>query len=54
MVALAELGAWENRRVDQTIYHKNLQPVVYVFAECAGRPPAECIVDVQADQVLEP
>lgn len=51
LVALAELGTWETQRVDQTIYHKNLKPVVYVFAECAGRPPAECIVDVQADQV---
>lgn len=50
MIALAELGAWKTSRVDQTIYHKNLQRVVYVFAECAGRPPAECIVDVQADQ----
>ncbi len=52
LVALAELGTWETQRVDQTIYHKNLKPVVYVFAECAGRPPAECIVDVQADQVF--
>lgn len=52
LVALAELGTWETHRVDQTIYHKNLRPVVYVFAECAGRPPAECIVDVQADQVV--
>jgi multidrug efflux pump subunit AcrB len=52
LVALAELGTWETQRVDQTIYHKNLKPVVYVFAECAGRPPAECIVDVQADQVV--
>ena len=25
--------------VDQTIYHKNLERVVYVFAETAGRPP---------------
>ncbi|MEZ6124473.1 MAG: efflux RND transporter permease subunit [Planctomycetaceae bacterium] len=51
VIALSELGTWREARVDQTIYHKNLQPVVYVFAECAGRPPAECIVDVQADQV---
>lgn len=52
LVALAELGTFEVQRVDQTIYHKNLKPVVYVFAECAGRPPAECIVDVQADQIF--
>lgn len=50
-VPLAELGRWEERRVDQTIYHKNLQRVVYAFAETAGRPPAECIADVVADRV---
>lgn len=48
-VPLAELGAWEERRVDQTIYHKNMERVVYVFAETAGRPPAECVVDIQSD-----
>ena len=50
LVPLAELGRWEEATVDQTIYHKNLQRVVYVFAETAGRPPADCIVDVQADR----
>ena len=40
MVPLAELGRWEERWVDQTIYHKNLRRVAYVFAETAGRPPA--------------
>lgn len=49
LVPLAELGTWENDRVDQTIYHKNLQRVVYVLAETVGRPPAECIVDIQSD-----
>ena len=52
LVPLAELGRWESTRVDQTIYHKNLEPVVYVFAECAGRAPAECVVDVEADRML--
>jgi multidrug efflux pump subunit AcrB len=37
-------------RVDQTIYHKNLQRVAYVFADAAGRPPADVVVDVLADQ----
>jgi hypothetical protein len=32
------------------IYHKNLQRVAYVFAETAGRPPADVVVDVLADQ----
>ena len=51
LVPLAELGHWEQTAVDRTIYHKNLLPVVYLFAETAGRPPAECIVDIQADRV---
>ncbi len=49
-VLLAELGDWQETRVSQTIYHKNLQRIAYVMAECAGRPPAECIVDMLADQ----
>jgi len=51
LVALAELGHWEEQVVDKTIYHKDLQRVVYVFAETTGRPPAECVVDVQADHL---
>jgi len=49
-VPLAELGRWESSRVDQTIYRKNLQPVAYVFAETAGRPPADVVVDVMVDR----
>lgn len=49
-VPLAELGRWETSRVDQTIYHKNLQRVAYVFADAAGRPPADIVVDVLADR----
>jgi multidrug efflux pump subunit AcrB len=50
LIPLAELGHWETTRVDQTLYHKNLERVVYVFAECAGRPPAECVVDIESDR----
>ncbi len=50
LVPLAELGRWENTRVDQMIYHKNLQRVAYVFAETAGRPPADVVVDVLVDR----
>jgi multidrug efflux pump subunit AcrB len=53
-VPLAELGRWEKTRVTQTIYHKNLERVAYVFGETAGRPPAECIVDIMADRVEGP
>jgi multidrug efflux pump subunit AcrB len=50
LVSLAELGEWKTTRVDQMIYHKNLQPVAYVFAETVGRPPADVVVDVLADR----
>ncbi len=50
LVPLAELGRWEERDAEQAIYHKNLVRVVYVFAETAGRPPADVVVDVMADQ----
>ena len=36
--------------MDQMIYHKNLQRVAYVFAETAGRPPADVVVDMLADR----
>jgi len=51
LVPLAELGQWETARVDQMIYHKNLQRVGYVFAETAGRPPADIVVDLLADEL---
>ena len=54
LVSLSELGRWEERRAEQTIYHKNLQRVAYVFAETAGRPPADVIVDVMADHATAP
>jgi len=50
-VPLSELGEWQRRVQDKTIYHRNLQPVVYVMAEMAGRPPVETILDLRADQV---
>jgi len=50
MVPLAELGSWQYSAVDKTIYHKNLRPMQYVFAEAAGRAPADIVLDVQADQ----
>ncbi|GMU82959.1 MAG: multidrug transporter AcrB [Planctomycetota bacterium] len=53
LVSLAELGRWEERPAQQTIYHKNLRRVAYAFAEVAGRPPADAVVDVMADQTAE-
>jgi multidrug efflux pump subunit AcrB len=48
-VALAEIGSFEKGTVEGPIYHKNLRRVAYVFAEVAGRAPAEVIYDVRAD-----
>jgi multidrug efflux pump subunit AcrB len=47
MVTLAELGTFTRVLEDQPIYHKNLERVVYVFGEMAGRAPAEAILDMQ-------
>jgi len=52
LVRLTEIGKWVADRVGQTIYHKNLQRVAYVMAETAGRPPADCIIDILADQTV--
>jgi multidrug efflux pump subunit AcrB len=49
-VQLGGLGEFVERTEDQTIYHKNLRRVVYVYGEIAGRPPADVIVDMQVDQ----
>lgn len=50
MIPLRELGSWRSEQVSQTIYHKNLKRVAYVFAECVGRPPADCVIDILTDQ----
>ncbi len=49
IVPLAELGELRRLTEDRAIYHKNLKPVVYVFAEVAGRTPAEIVSDVSGD-----
>ncbi|HEJ83850.1 MAG TPA: efflux RND transporter permease subunit [Desulfobacteraceae bacterium] len=47
MIPLGELGAFVNVSEDQPIYHKNLERVVYTFAEMAGRAPGEAVLDMQ-------
>ena len=47
MIPLGELGTFVDVAEEQPIYHKNLERVVYVFAEMAGRAPAEAILDMQ-------
>ena len=38
----------------QPIYHKNLERVVYVLAEMAGRAPAEAVLDMQKKLAEQP
>ncbi len=47
MIPLAELVRPEYIPAEQPIYHKNLERVVYVLAEMAGRPPGEAVLDMQ-------
>jgi multidrug efflux pump subunit AcrB len=49
MVSMAELVTVESRETEQPIYHKDLRPVAYAFAEVAGRVPAAVVYDVDAD-----
>ncbi len=53
LVQLGELGDFQSTKQDQTIYHKNLRRVAYVFADTAGRAPAEAIIDVIADEAKD-
>ena len=53
-VPLSELGRFVERPEAQTIYHKNLRPVVYATAEMAGQAPGEAILDMQKRLRQEP
>ncbi|RTE87519.1 MULTISPECIES: efflux RND transporter permease subunit [Gammaproteobacteria] len=50
MVALSELGEFQQEFLDRPIMHKNLKPVVYVYGEVTGRVPADAVVDTMVDQ----
>ncbi|MFW5828752.1 MAG: efflux RND transporter permease subunit [Planctomycetota bacterium] len=54
LVPLAELGHFEQEQVEQPIYHKNLQRVVYAFGESVGRAPAESILSMGGQLSREP
>ncbi len=47
MVPLAEIGRFARVPHSQAIYHKDLNPVVFVYGEMAGRPPAEAVLDMK-------
>jgi multidrug efflux pump subunit AcrB len=46
MVQLSELGSFLKKTSAQPIFHKNLERVVFVTAECVGRAPGELILKV--------
>ena len=53
LVQIGSLGKFVEKPADQTIYHKNLKRVVFVYAETAGRPPADTILDIKFDQLAD-
>ncbi len=48
LVTLGELGKFQVVTDDRPVFHKNLRPVVYVYAEMAGRAPAEAVLGLQS------
>lgn len=48
MVPLAELATFKTVADDQPVYHKNLEKVLFVTAEMAGRAPAEAVLSMQS------
>jgi multidrug efflux pump subunit AcrB len=53
-VPLDEIGAFVLKDEDQPIYHKNLERVVYVFGEMAGRAPGEAVIDMSSSLEEKP
>jgi multidrug efflux pump subunit AcrB len=47
-VQLGELGAFETRTADKTIFHKNQERVVFVTGEMAGRGPAYAVLALES------
>ena len=54
LVALAEIGAFERRPEDLTIYHKDLDRTVFVLGDVTGRPPADVVFSVESDVAVDP
>lgn len=48
LVRLSELGAFDPETLEPTIYHKNLERVVYVFGEMAGKSPVNAILNLSS------
>jgi len=47
ILPLAELGSFQEMPAEQPIYHKDLERVVFVYSEVAGRSPATAILDLE-------
>lgn len=46
LLRLSELGHFAEETLEPTIYHKDLQPVVYVFGEMAGKSPVNAVLNL--------
>jgi multidrug efflux pump subunit AcrB len=44
IVQIGELGRFESAPAEQTIYHKNLRRVAFVYGDTAGRTPGEAVL----------
>jgi multidrug efflux pump subunit AcrB len=54
VLPLAELGSFQEMPAEQPIYHKDLERVVFVYAEVAGRSPATAIFDIESKLANNP
>ncbi|HSL62398.1 MAG TPA: efflux RND transporter permease subunit [Desulfotignum sp.] len=48
LIPLGELAQLTHKANQTPIYHKNMEPVVYVLGEMAGRAPGEAVLDMTA------
>lgn len=53
-IPLGELGRFEERTDDQTIFHKDMERVVFVLGEVAGLPPADAVLGMQDELEKRP
>jgi multidrug efflux pump subunit AcrB len=54
LVPLAEIGAFTSRPEDQPVWHKDLERVVFVVGDVAGRPPADIVFALQDGEAKDP
>ncbi len=48
LIPLGEIAHIEKTKNQPPIYHKNMEPVVYVTGEMAGRAPGEAVLDIMS------